>query len=474
MGLAIFDALKNTVNSQLGDQWREYFYCDALPNNVLMVKGQKKTTQKTSNKHGMDNIITNGSIVSVNEGQCMIIVDQGRIVEFCAEPGEFIFDASTESTILYGNFKENVSKTWETFKRRASFGGDTAKDQRVYYFNTKEILENPFGTASPIPFRVVDNKIGLDIDTTIRCHGTYTFKIVDPILFYRNVASNVAGAYTKEILLNQMKQELVSHLAPALATISAKGIRYSEVSQYPEEIGAALNQELSEEWVNRRGIAVVSVAMAPMRLSEEDEAMIKDLQRTAVFTNANMAGAMMAQSQAEAMKLAAANESTGPMMAFAGLNMAQMTGGMNANNLFAMGQQQQQMQMQQQQMQQQNMAFGGGMAQAAPAQQAPQAAPAPQPEAAPVAGWTCTCGATGNSGKFCMECGAKRVEPQVGWTCSCGAVNTGKFCMECGSKKPADAPLYKCDKCGWEPEDPKNPPKFCPECGDPFDDSDVQ
>lgn len=360
MGLAIFDALKNTVNSQLGDQWREYFYCDALPNNVLMVKGQKKTTQKTSNKHGMDNIITNGSIVSVNEGQCMIIVDQGRIVEFCAEPGEFIFDASTESTILYGNFKENVSKTWETFKRRASFGGDTAKDQRVYYFNTKEILENPFGTASPIPFRVVDNKIGLDIDTTIRCHGTYTFKIVDPILFYRNVASNVAGAYTKEILLNQMKQELVSHLAPALATISAKGIRYSEVSQYPEEIGAALNQELSEEWVNRRGIAVVSVAMAPMRLSEEDEAMIKDLQRTAVFTNANMAGAMMAQSQAEAMKLAAANESTGPMMAFAGLNMAQMTGGMNANNLFAMGQQQQQMQMQQQQMQQQNMAFGGG------------------------------------------------------------------------------------------------------------------
>lgn len=475
MGLAIIDALKNTVDSQLGDQWREYFYCDSLENNVLMTKGKRRVNnQKTSNKHGMDNVITNGSIIAVNEGQCMIIVEDGRIAEFCAEPGQFIYDSSTESTILYGNFKENVSKTWETFKKRASFGGDTGTDQRIYFFNTKEIMKNPFGTASPIPFRVVDKNINLDIDTLVRCHGTYNFRIVDPILFYRSIAGNVKDTYYTETLADQMKLELVAKLQMALGAISAKGIRYNEISNYPDEITAALNDVLSEQWTNQRGVALVNIAISPMRLPEEVELMIRDRQMMATLRDPNMAAAALVQSQAEAMKLAAANESTGPMMAFAGMNMAQMSGGMNANGLFAMGQQNQQ----------QNNAFAG-MAPQQPMQgqqmyqqpqqpqmgQPQQAAPAPQ--VAPV-GWTCTCGTAGNTGKFCKECGTKRVEPAVGWTCACGAVNTGKFCMECGTKKPSGAPLYKCDKCGWEPEDPKNPPKFCPECGDPFDDGDVQ
>ena len=460
MGLAIFDTLKNTVNSQLGDQWREYFYCDSLEENVLMVKGKKRTTQKTSNKNGMDNIITNGSIITVNEGQCMMIVDQGKIVEFCAEPGEFIYDASSESTIMYGQFKENVSKTWETFKRRASFGGDTAKDQRVYYFNTKEILDNPFGTASPIPFRVVDKNIGLDIDTLVRCHGKYTFKIVDPILFYRSIAGNDPDVYRFDgKLVEQMKAELIDALSPALGRISDQGIRYNQIANYPNDVKEALAQELTAKWTTQRGLGLCSIAISPMRLPEDVETMIRDRQMMATLRDPGMAAAALVQSQSEAMVAAAKNESTGPMMAFAGMNMAQMAGGMNANNLFAMNQQNQQMQPQ---MAPQMAPQGGmGVAQAAP-------------QAAAPAGWTCTCGTAGNTGKFCKECGAKRVEPQVGWTCNCGAVNTGKFCVECGTKKPADAPLYKCDKCGWEPEDPKNPPKFCPECGDPFDDGDIQ
>ena len=473
MGLAIFDALKNTASSQLGDQWREYFYCDSMDNSVLMTKGKRRVNnQKTSNKHGIDNIITNGSIIAVNEGQCMIIVEDGRIAEFCAEPGQFVYDSSAESTILYGDFKENVSKTWETFKKRASFGGDTGTDQRIYFFNTKEIMKNPFGTATPIPFRVVDRNIGLDMDTLVRCHGTYNFRIVDPILFYRSIAGNVRDTYYTETLADQMKLELIDHMSPALGEISAKGIRYNEISNYPDDLKMAISAQLSDIWTNQRGIALVNIAISPMRLPEEDEKAIKEAQRMAMLRDPNMAAASLVQSQSEAMKLAAANESTGPMMAFAGMNMAQMSGGMNANSLFTIGQQQQQMQ------QQQNMAFGG-MAPQQPMQQPQQPQMAqpqqatPVPQAAPV-GWTCTCGTAGNTGKFCRECGAKRVEPAVGWTCSCGAVNTGKFCMECGSKKPADAPLYKCDKCGWEPEDPKNPPKFCPECGDPFDDSDIQ
>lgn len=460
MGLAIFDALKNTVGSQLGDQWREYFYCDSLENNVLMTKGKRRiTNQKTSNKNGMDNVITNGSIIAVNEGQCMIIVENGKIAEFSAEPGEFIYDSSTESTILYGEFKENVSKTWETFKKRVSFGGDTGTDQRIYYFNTKEIFKNPFGTASPIPFRIVDNNIGLDLDTLVRCHGTYNFKIVDPILFYRSIAGNVKDTYYTENLTEQMKLELVEKLQPALGAISAKGIRYSEIANYPNEIKAALSEELSEQWTNQRGIALVNIAISPMRLPDDVEEMIRNLQKTAVYRNERMAAANLVESQAEAMKLAAGNTNAGPMMAFAGMNMAQNAGGMNAGGLFAMANSREQAAAPQQNMTQ---------PQQAPVQQTVQ----PQQTAQP--GWTCSCGTTGNVGKFCRECGSKRVEPAVGWTCSCGAVNTGKFCMECGTKKPAEAPLYKCDKCGWEPEDPKNPPKFCPECGDPFDDNDIQ
>ena len=453
MALGIWEAAKSSFSGQLGDQYLEFFECPSMGNDVLMVKGRKRITKNSKNRNGEDNIITNGSVITVNEGQCMIIVDQGQIVEFCAQAGEFVYDASKEASLLYGKLGENIGKSVNTYLRRLQFGGDTGRDQRVYYFNLKEIYGNPFGTPSPIPFRVVDKNIGLDIDTTIRCHGEYSFKIVDPILFYKNVAGNQADRYTKDLIIDYMKKEVAASLAPALAKISALGIRYNEVSNYPKEIGEALNAELTAEWVEKRGIAIVDVALQTPKLSDEDEAMIKELQRTAVYTNPAMAAAMLAQKQGEAMVGAANNQNAGPVMAFAGMNMAQMAGGMNTNNLFAMAQQNQ---MQQQQ--------------AAPQ----QAAPAPAPQAAPVAGWTCACGATGNTGKFCMECGAKRVEPAVGWTCSCGAVNTGKFCVECGSKKPAEAPLYKCDKCGWEPEDPKNPPKFCPECGDPFDDGDIQ
>lgn len=473
MGLGIWDAAKSTLSGQLGDQWLEFFECPSISNDVLMVKGQKRLSKNSKNKNGEDNIITNGSVITVNEGQCMIIVDQGQIVEFCAQPGEFVYDSSKEpSLLLYGKLGENVGKSVNTYLRRMQFGGDTGRDQRVYYFNLKEIYDNPFGTPSPIPFRIVDPNINLDMDTTVRCHGVYTFKIVDPILFYKNVAGNQPDRYTKDLLIGHLKQAVAASLAPALAEVSALGIRYNEVSKYPKEIGDALNKQLTEEWVQKRGIAIVDVALQTPKLSEEDEAMIKELQRTAVYTNPAMAAAFEIQSKGEAWKMAASN-SAGAVHGLAGLGMM---GGMPGNSGSAFDvlqktQLQNQNPSMAQAVPQQNMAFGA-MAQTAPQQQvAPQQV---APQAAPVAGWACVCGKTGNTGKFCMECGAKRVEPQVGWTCSCGAVNTGKFCVECGTKKPADAPLYKCDKCGWEPEDPKNPPKFCPECGDPFDDSDIQ
>ena len=446
--MGLIKAITGSAGGVLADQWREYFYCEALPESVLAVKGTKRTSNRTSNTQGESNIISNGSIVAVNEGQCMMIVEQGAIVEFSAEAGEFVWDSSTEPTMLYGGFGQGLKGSWDRFKKRFTMGGDTGKDQRVYFFNTKEILGNKYGTPSPVPFRVVDRNIGLDVDIAIRCFGEYSYKLTDPLLFYKNVCGNVAGRYTRDQIDAQLKSEFLTALQPAFANISAMGIRYSALPGHTAELADAMNAALSGKWSELRGISVVSVGVNSVKASDEDEQMIKDLQKSAVFRNPNMAAAHLVGAQAEAMKSAAANPNAGPFMAFAGMNMAQNAGGMNAQNLFEMGQQPQYQ----------------------PAKAPTDSAPAAN---AAASGWSCACGAAGNTGNFCAECGAKRPEPE-GWTCACGAVNKGKFCPECGAKKPSGAPLYRCDKCGWEPEDPKNPPKFCPECGDRFDESDVK
>lgn len=442
----------------MADQWEEYFYCDSIPANILAVKGSKKTSRRGSNKKGSDNVISNGSVIAVNEGQCMMIVDQGRVVDVCAQPGEYIYDTSSEPSVFYGDLGENIRRSFDNFGVRFAFGGEAPKDQRVYYFNTKEIVGNKYGTANPVPFRVVDRNIGLDIDIAIRCHGEYSYRVVDPICFYVNVCGNVEGAYSRENLDSQLKSELMTALQPAFARISDMGIRYSSLPGHTQEIAAALNQVLSEKWVKLRGIALSSFGVSSVKASEEDEDMIKQLQKAAVLRDPNMAAATITGAQADAMKTAAGNKATGPMMAFAGMNMAANAGGINAGQLFEMGQQNRQ---------------NGAAPQTAAgtADRAGEAGSGTAPQAA--GGWTCSCGAQGNTGRFCAECGKPKPSDN-GWTCSCGAVNKGKFCTECGKPKPAGAKLYRCDKCGWEPEDPANPPKFCPECGDRFDDGDVK
>ncbi len=443
----------------LADQWREYFYCSALDNETLVKKGVKRTGSRNYNTKGSDNLITNGSIIAVNDGQCMIIVDQGAVVEVCAQAGEFVYDKSSEPSIFYGGLKKGIVESFKQYGRRVSMGGDTGKDQRIYFINTKEIIGNKYGTASPVPFRVVDQNIGLDIDIAIRCHGEYVYRIVDPILFYKNICGNVEGAYTRDRIDSQLRSELLTALQPAFAKISEMGVRYSAIPGHTEELASALNEVLSEKWGGHYGIEISSVGVSSVNASAEDEKLIKELQRNATLRNPNMAMAHLTAAQADAMKAAASNSSAGPMMAFAGMNMAANAGGINAQQLFAMGQQQAaQAQMQQ--------AAQAQMQQGNPGQQ-------PKMQAASPAGWTCSCGAV-NTGKFCADCGKAKPAQDRFWTCSCGAKNKGKFCSECGARKPGGIPQYRCDKCGWEPEDPTKPPKFCPECGDPFGDEDVK
>lgn len=411
-----------SVSSTLADQFKEFFYCDSIRNDVLVVKGQKRTG-KGSGNHGSDNIISSGSGIAVADGQCMMIVEQGRVVDVCAVPGEYQYDMSSEPSLFTGSLGDGIIETLKTIGNRIAHGGDTGKDQRVYYFNTKEITDNKFGTQNPVPFRLVDNKIGLDIDTSVRCNGAYSYKITDPVLFYTNVCGNVAQEYNRSEIDSMMKTEFRDALQPAFAKISAMGIRYNELPGHTTELSNTMNEILSQKWSELRGISIVSVGINSITIPPEDEELIKNAQRTAMMRDPNFAAATLVDAQAAAMKTAAGN-SAGTMAGFMNMNMAGAAGGFNAQNLFAMGQQQ------------------------AASQQA----------AAPAGSWTCSCG-TVNTGKFCSECASPKPAPAGQWTCSCGTVNTGKFCSECASPRPSAE--WTCS-CGAV-----NTGKFCSECASP-------
>ena len=451
--MGLIRAAFGAAGGTLADQWKEFFYCDALNSDVLVAKGKKRTSSRSSNTKGDDNVISAGSGIAVADGQCMIIVEQGRVVEVCAEPGEFTYDASTEPSI-FADGNNSIMETFETIGKRFTYGGDTGKDQRIYYFNMKELVGNKFGTPNPIPFRVADPGIGLDIDVSVRCSGVYSYRIADPLLFYEKVCGNVEREYTRDQLDGQLKAEFISALQPAFGRLSELGLRPNQIVSHSGELEQAMNSALSEKWGKLRGLEVVSIALGSVTLPEEDAEMIKQAQRAAILRDPTMAAATLAGAQADAMRTAAANEN-GAMAGFMGMGMAAGTGGIHAEELYAMGRQKEQT-----------------------IKQSGKNGTIPAEESEPVGAdsiWKCSCGAM-NKGKFCQECGAKRPDSvdKTGWKCSCGAVNKGKFCTECGAKKPQGVPTYRCDKCGWEPEDPAHPPKFCPECGDPFGEEDMR
>ena len=471
--MGLIKAGLGSLGGVLADQWKEFFYCEALPSDVLVRKGQKRVSGRSSNTKGSDNIISNGSGIAVADGQCMIIVEQGKVVEVCAEPGEFTYDTSTEPSIFAGKLGESILNTFKAVGKRFAYGGDTGKDQRVYYFNTKEIMGNKFGTANPIMFDVVNKQIGFRRTVQVRCNGMYTYFLSDPLLFYTKVCGNVEQEYTRDQIDDQLKTEFISALQPALAALSEQELRPAQLPAKVNELRAAMNEALRYEWIESRGITVGKIALNPITLTEEDMKKINQMEdAVAMGSNPFMMAGRMTDATANAMETAAGN-TAGAMTGFMGMNMAggAMGGGFNAaQQFYAAGIQQQQQQMQPATPTPAADGWKCSCGATATGKFCPECG-AKKPEPKPQGGWTCKCGATA-TGKFCPECGSPKPADE-GWTCSCGAVNKGKFCPECGCKKPAGVPQYKCDKCGWEPEKGSTPPKFCPECGDPFDNGDI-
>ena len=402
--MGLIKAGVGALGGVLADQWKEYFYCEALSSDVLITKGEKRVSGRSSNTKGNDNIISNGSVIAVADGQCMLIVEQGKVAEICAEPGEFVYDSSTEPSLFTGKLGTGIANTFKTIGKRFTYGGDTGKDQRVYYINTKEIIGNKFGTPSPIIFEVMNKRIGMSRTVQVRCNGVYSYTISDPVLFYSKVAGNVEYQYTRDMIDDQLKAEFVSALQPAFGALAELELRPAQIPAKANELKAAMNQALKAEWVESRGITVEKIALNPITLTDEDMKKINQMEDAASLgSNPFMMAGRMTDATANAMEQAAANES-GAMNGFIGMGMAgnAMGGGFNAAQQFY------------------------------------------------------------NTG---VQAAAQQPAEAEGWKCSCGAVNTGKFCSECGSKKPED---IQCDKCGWKPAPGEKAPKFCPECGDPF------
>ncbi|MGM9657581.1 MAG: SPFH domain-containing protein [Eubacteriales bacterium] len=459
------------LGGTLADQWKEFFYCESLPNDVLMRKGEKRISGRSSNTKGNDNIISNGSGIAVADGQCMIIVEQGKIVEVCAEPGEFTYDRSTEPSIFAGSLGESIKNTFKTIGKRFTYGGDTGKDQRVYYFNTKEIIGNKFGTANPIMFEVTNKRIGMSRTVQVRCNGVYTYVISNPLLFYTRLCGNVESEFTRDQIDDQLKVEFIDALQPALGALAEQELRPAQLPAKANELKEAMNDALKQEWIENRGISVGKIALNPITLTEADMKKINEMEDAAsIGSNPFMMAGRMTNATADAMQTAAGN-SAGAMTGFMGMGMVGMggQGGFGAaQNLYNAGVQQQNQNAAQAQAGGQWKCSCGATADG---KFCPECG-AKKPEPAQAGAWKCKCGATA-AGKFCPECGAKKPEDTDGWTCTCGTVNKGRFCQNCGARKPAGVPQYRCDKCGWEPEKGTKPPKFCPECGDPFDDGDI-
>lgn len=405
----------------LADQWKEYFHVDSMSNDELVVKGYKQT--KGNNKGG-DDIISNGSAISVGEGQVALIVEDGKIVEFCAEPGRFIWDASSEPSMFCGGFFKGLVDSFKKFGERFTFGGDRAKTQRVYYVNVKEIMDNKFGTTTPMVYDDQYYRTAL----YIRYFGQFSFKITDPIVFFTQIAGVVSDKYDRSSLMDMCKDEFMTALDTSLSMLAAEGVKFSQIPIKQREIARYMSDTLDTDWKERRGMEVVSVAIAKVTPDDKSRKRIEEFDTNVMHSNPNAMAGGLAYAQMQAMQKAAENDA-GAMTGFMGLGMV------------------------------------GGMASAtAPANaelvntakelhQAEQK----QDENA----WICSCGAK-NTGKFCMECGSKKPEPAGSWTCSCGATSNGKFCPNCGSKKPSG---YEC-KCGYKSDAPF---KFCPNCGEKQD-----
>ena len=390
--MSIVKAVIDSTRGTFADQYKEIVNCNDMGMNILVRKGTVVRNVFGFNR-GTNNVITDGSGIIVNEGQCVIIVENGEIIDFCDEPGKYIYNNDVAPSMLTSGL-EGFSKTLSTINQRIKTGGQADNDQRVYYVNTKELMDNKFGVGR-VPFR--DGEF--DFTIKISAYGKYSYRITDPVAFFTNVIGNIDNEFNRSKIDGQLKAEVQSRLQPALGRISRLKVSYDQLPLLTEEIAEELNKQLMNDWVTKRGISIESFAISSVTPDDESAKLIEEFQASRVYTNANMLGARLGTAQASAMVNASSN-SSGAMNAFMGMNMARNAGlSIDINELLISEQ--------------------------------PDKNKKSQLEKD---SWKCSCGNI-NEGKFCSECGNKKFDVVKEWECICGNINEGKFCSKCGEPR---------------------------------------
>ncbi len=295
--MGIFKAIFAATESMAQDQWKEFFYCNGIPNDILMVRGYKQGNANANN--GNPDVITEGSTIAVNEGQCAIVVSNGKVISTFTEPGEHEFKSGESAGVFSGSSLKSFGKE---LGRRISYGGDAPPIvQRVYYLNTKEILGIKFGDSVGIPFRIFDEARNLDIDCTLVTNGLFSFRIYDPAKIYKQLMGNVTKVYDITYLVNHMKTEVNSIIRDAVSKVMTGSYRPNALSGQLPEIEKRVVETANEKLREVRGIELVSLAFDTFRITERDSGLVRDVQRAAINKDTNMAAATLVGATADAM-----------------------------------------------------------------------------------------------------------------------------------------------------------------------------
>ena len=367
--MGIFKAATGAVGGVLADQWLEMYVCESVPADVLAQRGTKRVNENSSNTKGDENIISDGSLIIVNDGQCAIVVEMGKCIGVYDKPGENVFHSKKSGSIFSGGGLKSIGKQ---AVERIGFGGDVAIHQFVMYIDTKEKTDNPFAVS--VPLSIVNKATGLEYYSTVNISGVFSYRITDPEVFYKRICGNSTGTVTRQKIQPQLQAELRSAAVTALDKLCGGGVEPTKLTQNVENICAELTRAMDEKWVSLRGFSVVSIALDSIALAQEDKEVIQNAERAKMLTQPDMAAATLVAAQADAMNAAANNQNGGGMVgAFAVMNAV------NAGNA------------------------------SVPPQDKAQEKPNifMQNNSNHSALWRCPCGSM-NTGNFCENCGTKK------------------------------------------------------------------
>lgn len=300
--MGIFKAAAGSLGGVMADQWLEMYYCDSMPQEVLAQRGQKRVSENSANTKGSENVISDGSLIVVNEGQCALVVELGKIIGVYDTAGENTFHSKRTGSIFSGAGIKGIGKQTA---ERIGFGGEVAIHQFVMYLDTKEHFGNRFSLA--VPLSVTDKNTGFEYFATVNMAGVFSYRITHPEVFYKNICGNSTGTVYHTLVQPQLEAEFKTAATVALDKICGNGVEPTDLAASTGEICDAIQEAMTEKWVSLRGFTVTSVAMDTIGIQEEDLRAFQTIQRAKMLTDPAMAAATLTAAQADAMRAAASN-----------------------------------------------------------------------------------------------------------------------------------------------------------------------